>query len=325
MNKIAIIFGGSGYIGTFIAKRFLQNETFDNIYIFDIRETSLDDSRVLYQNIDVREKINFELPQIDINNSWIFNLAAIHREPGHEQHEYFDTNIKGAENINIFGEKLGIKNIFFTSSIAPYGRSLHQVDESSMLYPETPYGVSKALAEKIHQNWLNKDSSTNRLIICRPSVIYGPKDPGNILRMIKAVKKGTFFFPDNGDIIKSYGYVEGLVDSIEFVMAKKDSLIIYNYAENPMLPLKEIVSITKKVFNIKKPTFTVPMWLLVIVAFFIKLLKPNSSIHPTRVKKAGFPTNIRPTYLMDSGFNFRFGFEKSIIDWKSKTTEDFES
>lgn len=44
------------------------------------------------------------------------------------------------------------------------------------------------LAEKIHQIWLSK-SKDRRLVIVRPSVIYGPHDPGNIYRTIKALKK----------------------------------------------------------------------------------------------------------------------------------------
>ena len=35
----------------------------------------------------------------------IFNFAAVHRTPGHEDHEYFETNIRGAENVVTFAEK----------------------------------------------------------------------------------------------------------------------------------------------------------------------------------------------------------------------------
>ena len=46
-----------------------------------------------------------------------------------------------------------INNIFFTSSIAPYGKSREECNENSLIYAETPYGISKGLAEKIHQIW----------------------------------------------------------------------------------------------------------------------------------------------------------------------------
>ncbi|WP_445735876.1 NAD-dependent epimerase/dehydratase family protein [Mariniflexile sp.] len=332
MGKKAIIFGGSGYIGTNLLSFFINNKIFDSYYIFDIKpligfDAIIYKDIVNYKNVDVREKLNIEIEDIDIENSWIFNFAAIHREPGHEYKEYFDTNIAGAENINSFASRLGIKNIFFTSSIAPYGRSLEERTETSPLYPETAYGISKGFAEKIHKEWL-AENKLRRLIIVRPSVVFGPKDPGNVYRMIKALKKGTFILPNDGKVIKAYGYVYGLVESILFTMKKEDRLIIYNYAENPLVPLNSMVAITKDYLQIKKPTLELPVSVLVSIAFFVQILfkitEKKTDIHPVRVKKAGFPTNIKPQYLIDNGFEFKYDFKSALSHWKSVTPEDFE-
>ena len=43
---------------------------------------------------DVRERIHFSTE----NSSVIYNLVGIHIPLGYEYHEYFETNIKGAEN-----------------------------------------------------------------------------------------------------------------------------------------------------------------------------------------------------------------------------------
>lgn len=330
--SVAIIFGGSGYIGTYLLKSLLENTHFDKIYVCDINELLgfdeyLKTKKIIYLKIDVRDPISIKLTNINKGNSWIFNFAAIHREPGHEYKEYFDTNIPGAENINAFARKAGVKNIFFTSSIAPYGRSLEQRTEQSVLYPETAYGISKGLAEKIHQIWLAEDLN-RRLVIVRPSVIYGPKDPGNVYRMIKALKKGTFVLPNGGNIIKGYGYVYGLVESMLFTMNKNERLIIYNYAENPVIPLKNMVSTVKEEFNYQKPTIKLSVKILAFLAFFFqygfKLIGKKSDIHPVRVKKAGFPTNIKPQYLIDNNFKFNYGFLNSLKHWKSIAPDDFE-
>ncbi|EDM26052.1 putative UDP-galactose 4-epimerase [Lentisphaera araneosa HTCC2155] len=330
MIKICIIFGGAGYIGTNLTKHFQDLKLFDKIIIADIKKSDIyDPSNNEFFECDVRKAIHYEFKdEIDFANSWIVNLAAIHREPGHEREEYFDTNICGAENINLFMEHYGFQNLIFTSSIAPYGRSLDQRCEKSQLYAETPYGISKALAEKIHQNWMYQEKN-RKLIIIRPSVIYGPKDPGNILRMIKSVKKGTFFFPGKSrEIIKGYGYIFGLVESISFAMKHKDTLIIYNYAENPLLKLGEMCDVIRNKFNIKRPILQIPSWPLLILAYFIqivsKITKTSSSIHPTRVKKAGFPTNIKPSWLIENGFEFKYSFEESIQHWEKISSEDFE-
>ena len=218
MDKTAIILGGSGYIGRNLLRHFLNEKVFSKYIVGDIAPLKgfKNCPEVAFKTIDVRQPIDLGDPKnLDRTKSWIFNLAAIHREPGHTYHEYFDTNIPGANNVCDLARKTGIRNVFFTSSIAPYGRSKNVRTESSNLYPETAYGISKAIAEKIHESWLG-ESTDRRLIICRPSVIFGPRDPGNVYRMIKGLKKGTFVLPNGGNVIKAYGYVFGLVESILF-------------------------------------------------------------------------------------------------------------
>ena len=93
--------------------------------------------------------------------------------------------------------------------------------ETSPTYPRTPYGISKLCAELIHEGWLwaGKD---RRLIVCRPGVIYGREYQGNILRMGRKslVQRGYFFFPGQTTLRKSYGYIEGLIDSFEFAIGR---------------------------------------------------------------------------------------------------------
>lgn len=329
--RIAVLFGGDGYIGRNLLRRLLLNEVFERYYVFDINRTEvlLDVyalSNVTFINGDVRESIPSFIKEPPHKESWIFNFAAIHREPGHEFAEYFDTNIPGAENVCEFAVNSKISNIFFTSSIAPYGKSLDQRTEESNLYPETAYGISKALAEKIHESWL-LNGDDRKLIIVRPSVIFGPHDPGNVYRMIKSLKRGTFVLPNGGKVIKGYGYIYGLIDSILFTINQNKRKIVYNYAENPLVPLQEMVKITKEELDYRKPTFNVPVNILAMIArivqIFFKLIGKRSDIHPVRVKKAGFPTNIKPEYLIENNFDFKYSYDKALKHWRQEAPEDF--
>ena len=328
MEKVCIIFGGAGYIGTHLLEQFAKNNTFDKLISFDINPKPFRKvSDVEYIVGDVRKPIFLNLNSLNAEDSWVFNLAAIHREPGHESKEYYETNLLGAEHINSFLETTQIQNLYFTSSIAPYGESREQKRESNLLQPKTPYGISKALAEKIHQIWSNS-SSDRRLIIARPSVIFGPRDPGNVLRMVKAIQGRKFFFPGSDQIVKAYGYIYGLVDSVLFTMEQKNErLIIYNYTENPLLNLGGMVAEVKKFLNISVWTPRVPLFFLVWVARIVQLIgKPLgkvSSIHPVRVKKAAFPTHIYPEYLIKNNFEFKYPLQKALEHWKVKTPEDF--
>lgn len=113
------------------------------------------------------------MPFTPTEDDVIFNFAAVHRTPGHEDHEYFETNIRGAENVVAFAEKWNIKKIVFTSSIAPYGAAEELKKETTLPTPNTAYGISKLVAEKIHEKWQNGDATHRQLTIVRPSVVFG--------------------------------------------------------------------------------------------------------------------------------------------------------
>ena len=85
---------------------------------------------------DVRKPIELDVPVS--SEDVIFNFAAVHRTPGHPDHEYFETNIRGAENVCAFAERHGIKKIVFTSSIAPYGAAEELKGETTLPTPNTP-------------------------------------------------------------------------------------------------------------------------------------------------------------------------------------------
>jgi len=99
-NK-CIIFGGTGFIGSHFAKHLIENNFVDEVYLVDIKPIrpffSFDNNKVHYVELDVRKPIDPSL--LPSNASLIANFAAIHREPGHEDYEYYETNLYGADNV----------------------------------------------------------------------------------------------------------------------------------------------------------------------------------------------------------------------------------
>jgi GlcNAc-P-P-Und epimerase len=321
--SVCVIFGGAGFVGTHLAQHFLDKKIFAKVHLADIRQSSLGGQEGISTSLtDVREPISKGL--VDESPAWIFNFAAIHREPGHRPEEFFETNLKGATNICAYAEQVGCKNIYFTSSIAIYGPCYEPTNESKLPNPITPYGGSKYPAELIHQVWL-KGGLDRRLIISRPGVIYGPGDPGNILRMIRAIKRGYFAFPGSKKIHKSYAYIYGFIESIMFTMGRREKLLVYNYVEVPTQTIEEIALITKRKFGSHAPIISVPASLLMPVAKLMQYIKKNNNpIHPIRVKKAGTPTHIVPQVLIDLKFEFKYDFEKSLDHWLANSGQDFD-
>ena len=315
-----LILGGSGYIGFNWARRLAERRSFSRVVLADILPpTQPLPAACEFVRCDVRQPLQLG----SLKPEWIFNFAAVHREPGHSREEYFDTNLAGAQNVNAFAENAACTKILFTSSIAVYGSLDKPTSEASHTYPASPYGISKLCAELIHKGW-RRSGEGRRLYICRPGVIYGPGDPGNILRMIRAVRKRYFVFPGSKQLRKSYGYIEGLLDSFEFIMARKEEQLTYNYVEQKTESLGTLVQIVQAHFGTKIPTFTAPLPILEFVAAAAQLATGGRSpLHPVRVRKTASSTHVIPELLSAIGFHFRYDFAASLKDWANKSPEDF--
>lgn len=317
-----VIFGGAGYIGTATARRWLDSGLAQTVVIADIRPSELTGQPgVQFVHCDVRQPIPADL--CAHTPAWIFNFAAIHREPGHQPHEYFDTNLAGAEHVIAYASAVGCSNLFFTSSISVYGPTTGPTDEEAPKRPISPYGGSKYPAELIHQRWL-AERPERRLMIIRPGVVYGPRDPGNIGRMVKAIQKGYFAFPGSTQLYKSYAYIEGLLDSIEFVIASGRRSVTYNYVETPTETLGDIARAVKTFTGSRAPILSLPTSLLLPAAQLVQAVAGNRNpVHPVRVKKAAMSTHIVPQVLINMGFGFKYSFGSSLAHWREVVPGDF--
>ena len=151
--KNLVIFGGCGFIGIHYAIKNLYN--FDKIFLIDLNKPKnlfliekfkklIESQKVFFINSDIRNN----LINLDIENiSLIADFAAVHREPGHKEDEYFNTNVVGSNNICKFAENGNCRNIIFTSSISVYGSGDHKKNEDTKPLPDTPYGKSKLQIE----------------------------------------------------------------------------------------------------------------------------------------------------------------------------------
>jgi len=307
-NQLSLIFGGSGFIGQHLINKL------ESIYLnLDINKTEKN-----YQYCDVRKPIDIKLEEpTDI----IYNLAAVHTTPGHEYHEYFETNINGAENICVFARKKNIKTIIFTSSIAPYGAWEDEKIEKSLPLPTSAYGSSKLVAEEIHKRWQAEKPDERKLIIVRPGVVFGQNEGGNFTRLYRAMKSGRFFYPGRKDTKKAAIYVKDLVRlMIEMSEREKPGVYLYNTVYTPCYTIEEICKIMAKVTNIKEPRFTIPAGLLYtsasMINIFSKLIgKSFDGIHPNRVNKLMISTNISGQKLLDNDYTCNFNLDKAIEDW----------
>jgi nucleoside-diphosphate-sugar epimerase len=332
-----VIFGGSGYIAGYIVNYLIAHGLAEKIYLADIKKPRMEiwnpdvksrynKGQIEYQFCDVKNKIVLDVSAVDV----VFNLAAIHREPGHEPEEFFDTNIKGAENVIEFAEFVDCKNILFTSSIAPYGHANESRNEDSLVVPYSPYGASKLVAEKIHEGWKNKNSN-RKLTIVRPGVIYGPYEDGNVPRLKQALKKNAFCYVGNKKVQKAGGYVKELVRSMFWVMehmnTHEKSFVLYNFSFATPPPLSQYVEAAKKVLRVRRFVPDIPYPIILglshVISFLSTLFNIKQPIHPGRIKKLKVNNLIIPKFLIENGYDYVYDLESSFQDWKEDVPNEW--
>lgn len=308
------ITGGSGFIGTHLTNLLKERFPHCHIYNLDIVENS-QEGKVTYIYCDVRKPIHLEEVTVT-EDDVIFNFAAVHRTPGHSDHEYFETNILGAENVTAFAEKYSIRRIVFTSSIAPYGAAENLKEEITVPTPNTPYGISKLVAEKIHTIWQAKNSSERQLTIVRPGVVFGKGENGNFTRLYWGLRGRKFMYPGRKDTVKACIYVKELVCFMLYRLEHHEQGVeLYNCTFEPAYTIEQIVATMNKVTGLNRTAPLIPAWILMPAAAVIGCLGAPMGICPARVRKLMVSTNICGKKLADSGYHFHYTFEEAIADW----------
>ena len=307
-----LIFGGSGFVGSHLSELLFDNK--EKGIVFDLEEPRNND--VEYFKCDVREIIEL----INGNEKDIIvNLAAIHKTPGHPDKDYFETNIRGAENVCSFARKNDIRTIVFTSSIAVYGTYEDKKSEETLPMPDIPYGISKLSAEYIHKKWQAEDPLIRRLIILRPGVVFGMYEEANFTRLINSLRSNFFAYVGRKDTKKACIYVKDLVQAI-YELSINQSLRneTYNVSYNPSLPIDEIVGSVSEIGKMMFPRVLVPRRAIFFLSWIFYTIFNKKDFNPQRVKNLVVSNDINSEKI-NNKIKFNFGFEKGISDWMFDT------
>lgn len=325
--KIAII-GGDGFIGTRLVK-FLEQLNYD----FTVYDKNIDVNEKKSKYLDVENKDSLlEIDGADV----IINLAALHHDNILPVSRYDDVNVQGSINICNAARKYGIKKIIFTSSVAVYGFSTGNTDESGAHNYFNDYGRTKHLAEKVFIDW-QKENLDRTIVIIRPTVVFGEGNRGNVYNLLNQIASGKFFMIGNGKNKKSMAYVENVAAFLEYSLSFNPGIHIYNYIDKPDLDMNTLVSKVRNILFTKNNVgIRLPALLGVAIGYLAdvvaKILGKNFPISSIRIKKflgttqfrsSISKTNFVPPVSLEEGLKrtLRYEFIEDNSNQKTFKTE----
>lgn len=234
-----LILGGSGFIGTRLAQHLInQGEV---VRIGDLRSSRAFPS--LWSECDVRREET--LADLVRDCGAIINLAAEHSDNVYPLTRYWETNVRGAENVCRAARRAQVKKIIFTSSVAVYGSHAEPVDESGPFAPFNEYGKTKLEAEGIYRTWVAEDPSRT-LVIVRPTVVFGEGNRGNVYTLMNQIARNRFFMVGSGLNKKSMAYVGNVAAFLAHTLSSGPGTHIFNYIDGPDINTRDLVKYIRR-------------------------------------------------------------------------------
>ena len=245
--KNILIFGGCGFLGSWITKALLKKNL--KITIFDlIIKTDLlknlignDLNKINFIEGDISDYEQVLKATEDMN--YILNLAGL-MTPDCSSNPSLgaEVNVKGSINVFEAIKKNNIKFLIYTSSGGVYGN-----EDKYNPFPETHYGAFKLAVEGMARAYFNESLISS--VGLRPFVIYGPgREVGGTAGVTLACKaaKQNFEYTVGFSGKVGFVYVEDVTNLVERLIDKAPVGAITMNINGITTSVENFVSIIKK-------------------------------------------------------------------------------
>ncbi|MCD6223141.1 MAG: NAD(P)-dependent oxidoreductase [Thermoplasmata archaeon] len=273
-----LVTGGNGFIGSYLVKE-LEEHGYD-VKIFC---RSCKGKNVINGDIRNEKSILKATKGIDA----VFHNAALAMDWG-KKRDFYETNVKGTENVVKACIENGIERLIYTGSAGVYGfpNSMKPITEESPKKPLNAYQKSKWLGEKVIEEY--KKHGIKASIIRPPLVLGAGSKAAQIL--LSSIENGTFSYIGDGESYITVTHPKDVAKCLRLALEKDDEGNAFNVASFSCR-IKDMVEKIAESMNIEKPKKHVSYSIAYIAAVFSEmlgiLLNKEPKITRFRVKSMG--------------------------------------
>ncbi|MFH1194461.1 MAG: NAD-dependent epimerase/dehydratase family protein [bacterium] len=270
-KKIAVVTGGSGFIGSHLVDHLLSQGYSVKCIIRKSSNTRWlkgKDLELIDCGLFDKEKLKVVLKDAD----YLFHIAGVVKSK--DEKEYFDGNVETTRTLlNVLVEvNPGIKRIVISSSLTASGPSLDgkPSTEETPEHPITTYGRSKLEQERVALSYKDKLP----ISIVRLHAVYGERDT-EIYQFFKTYKMGLMALIGFNDKHLNLVHVDDAVSGIYLASTSEKAIgQIYFIASEEIYDWPLVGEIIGKAFGKKAFTLRIPHFIVYTVAavaqFFAK-------------------------------------------------------
>jgi nucleoside-diphosphate-sugar epimerase len=219
-------------------------------------------------------------------------------------------NVVGTRNVMQEALKAGIPRVVHCSTVAAMGicRDI-PADEESACDPHHPYGQSKLKAEQVVRHLVSSDDLA--ALIIRFSMVYGPGDWRDMLKLTRMAKRGIFPRVGSRPKLTPLVHVDDATDGLLLAIEKGRVGETYLITNGRSEPFDDIRKILLQGLEIFRPPLYVPEWVALSGASLVERIFALAGKAPPVTRK-----NIEST-LTDRVFSIEkarreLGFEPRI-------------
>lgn len=278
-----ILFGGSGFIGKNVMKKFPKNSIVPISLRTDEWKNNLPSEAEVFINL----------------------IGKAHDHEGRASYaNYYEANVELTKQIFSEFFKSKAQLLIHISSIAALEEleSPYPLKEEDFNNPLSHYGKTKREAEV----WLLNQHlpKEKKIIILRPPLVHGEGDKGNLGLLYKFISKGIPYPLSAFENSRSFLSMDNFIFFLKEIINNQDKLDsgIYHIADDEVLSTKKILDIIKRVENKKIIDLYIP-------PIVIKVLARIGDFSP-------FPLNTKRLKKMTSNLEVSNQKIKSVLDIK---------